>query len=181
MLAAAYVSSAVVAFTFARYWVPLVMPLIALALCYAALVTYQALFEQSEKRRVREVFSRVVSPSVVEELLKAPDLALVGKRRCVTVMFADIRGFTLMTDESHERAEQIVEREGIEGAEAQKVFDAESEQVVGTVNQYLSAIADTIKKNGGTLDKYIGDCVMAFWGAPTGQRSSRGGLRPERD
>jgi class 3 adenylate cyclase/CHASE2 domain-containing sensor protein len=167
MLAAAYVSSAVVAFTFARYWVPLVMPLIALALCYAALVTYQALFEQSEKRRVREVFSRVVSPSVVEELLKAPNLALVGKRRCVTVMFADIRGFTLMTDESHERAEQIVEREGIEGAEAQKVFDSESEQVVGTVNQYLSAIADTIKKNGGTLDKYIGDCVMAFWGAPT--------------
>jgi class 3 adenylate cyclase/CHASE2 domain-containing sensor protein len=167
MLAAVYISSAVAAFIFARYWVPLVMPLIALALCYAALVTYQALFEQSEKRRVRGVFSRVVAPSVVEELLKAPNLALVGKRRCVTVMFADIRGFTVMTDESHERAEQIVEREGIEGPEAQKVFDGESEEVVGTVNQYLSAIADTIKKNGGTLDKYIGDCVMAFWGAPT--------------
>jgi class 3 adenylate cyclase/CHASE2 domain-containing sensor protein len=167
MLAAVYISSAAAAFIFARYWVPLVMPLIALALCYAALVTYQALFEQSEKRRVREVFSRVVSPSVVEELLKAPNLALVGKRRCVTVMFADIRGFTEMTDKSQERAEQIVEREGLEGAAAQKVFDAESEEVVGTVNQYLSAIADTIKKNGGTLDKYIGDCVMAFWGAPT--------------
>ena len=167
MLAAAYISSAAAAFIFARYWVPLVMPLIALALCYAALVTYQALFEQSEKRRVRGVFSRVVAPSVVEELLKAPNLALVGKRRCVTVMFADIRGFTVMTDESHERAEQIVEREGIEGPEAQRVFDGESEEVVGTVNQYLSAIADTIKKNGGTLDKYIGDCVMAFWGAPT--------------
>ena len=167
MLAAVYISSAVAAFTFARYWVPMVMPLIALALCYAALVTYQALFEQSEKRRVREVFSRVVSPSVVEELLKAPNLALVGKRRCVTVMFADIRGFTEMTDKSQERAEQIVKRKGIEGAEAQKVFDAESEEVVGTVNQYLSAIADTIKKNDGTLDKYIGDCVMAFWGAPT--------------
>ena len=167
MLAAVYISSAVAAFTFARYWVPLVMPLLALALCYASLVTYQALFEQSEKRRVREVFSRVVSPSVVEELLKAPNLALVGKRRCVTVMFADIRGFTEMTDKSQERAEQIVAREGIEGADAQKVFDGESEEVVGTVNQYLSAIADTIKKNGGTLDKYIGDCVMAFWGAPT--------------
>jgi CHASE2 domain-containing sensor protein len=57
MLAAVYISSAAAAFTFARYWVPLVMPLIALALCYAALVTYQALFEQSEKRRVRGVFS----------------------------------------------------------------------------------------------------------------------------
>ena len=167
MLAAVYISSAAAAFIFARYWVPLVMPLIALALCYAALVTYQALFEQSEKRRVREVFSRVVSPSVVGESSKAPNLALVGKRRCVTVMFADIRGFTEMTDKSHERAEQIVEGESIEGAEAQRVFDGESEEVVVTVNQDLSAIADTIKKNGGTLDKYIGDRVMAFWGAPT--------------
>lgn len=167
LLALIYAAGATAAFVVARHWVPMVMPLIALALSYAALVTYQALFEGREKRRVRKVFARVVSPSVVEELLKAPDLALVGKRRCVTVMFADIRGFTEMTDKSQERAERIVEQEHIQGDEAQKVFDSESEEVLGTVNQYLSAIAGTIKKNDGTLDKYIGDCVMAFWGAPT--------------
>jgi adenylate cyclase len=167
LLALIYVAGATAAFVFARSWVPLVMPLTGLAFAYGSLVTYQALFERTEKRRVRQVFSRVVSPSVVEELLKAPDLALVGKRRCVTVMFADIRGFTAMTDDSQERAEQIVQQEKIEGDEAQKIFDSESEEVLGTVNQYLSAIADTIKKNDGTLDKFIGDCVMAFWGAPT--------------
>lgn len=167
LLALVYITTASAAFVFARYWVPLVMPLLALALCYAALVTYQALFEQGEKRRVRDLFSRLVSPSVVQELLKAANLSLVGKRRRVTVVFADIRGFTEMTDNSHARAEQAVENERLEGADAQAVFDEESEEVLATVNLYLSAIADTIKANGGTLDKYIGDCVMAFWGAPT--------------
>ena len=166
LLALIYVASASAAFLFARYWVPLIMPLIGLALAYAALVTYQALFEGSEKRRVRDIFSRLVAPSVVQELLKASNLSLVGKRRKVTVLFADIRGFTAMTDDSHARAAKVVEQQHLYGDEAQNIFDEESQQVLATVNLYLSTIAASIKHNGGTLDKYIGDCVMAFWGAP---------------
>ena len=165
-LGAIYVAAAAAAQIFARWWMPLVTPLLSLAAGYVALLTYQAFFEETEKRRVKDIFSRLVSPSVVQELLKATTLSLIGKRRRVTVLFSDIRGFTEMTDKSHARAEDIVHRENLQGADAEKIFDEESQEVVKTVNLYLGTIADTIKKLDGTLDKYIGDCVMAFWGAP---------------
>jgi class 3 adenylate cyclase/CHASE2 domain-containing sensor protein len=178
LLGAIYVVAAAAAQIFARYSMPLVTPLLSLSAGYVALVTYQAFFEQSEKRRVKDIFSKLVSPSVVQELLSAKTLSLVGKRRRVTVLFSDLRGFTEMTDKSHARAEQIVRQLHDHDldpdlalksptADAEKIFDEESQEVVKTVNLYLGAIADTIKKHGGTLDKYIGDCVMAFWGAPT--------------
>jgi class 3 adenylate cyclase/CHASE2 domain-containing sensor protein len=166
LLAITYVAAGWAAFVFARYWMPLVAPLVALGAGYVPLMTYQAFFEKSERRRVKDIFSRLVSPSVVQELLKSTNLSLVGKRRRVTVVFSDIRGFTQMSDKSHARARDIVREERLEGAAAEKMFDEESQEVLTTVNLYLSTIADTIKKNGGTLDKYIGDCVMAFWGAP---------------
>lgn len=165
-LGAIYVAAAAAGQIFARWWMPLVTPLFSLAAGYVALLTYQAFFEETEKRRVKDIFSRLVSPSVVQELLKATTLSLIGKRRRVTVLFSDIRGFTEMTDKSHARAEDIVHRENLEGAAAEAVVDEESQEVVKTVNLYLGTIADTIKKLDGTLDKYIGDCVMAFWGAP---------------
>jgi class 3 adenylate cyclase/CHASE2 domain-containing sensor protein len=165
-LGAIYVAAAAAAQIFARWWMPIVTPLFSLAAGYVALLTYQAFFEETEKRRVKDIFSRLVSPSVVQELLKATSLSLIGKRRRVTVLFSDIRGFTEMTDKSQARAENIVHRENLEGAAAETVFDEESQEVVKTVNLYLGTIADTIKKLDGTLDKYIGDCVMAFWGAP---------------
>jgi class 3 adenylate cyclase/CHASE2 domain-containing sensor protein len=167
LLAVSYVATATAAFVFARYWTPLVAPLLSLAAGYVPLMTYQAFFEKTERRRVKDIFSRLVAPSVVQELLKATNLSLIGKRRRVTVLFADIRGFTQMSDNSHARAEEIVGQEKLEGAEAGKIFDEESQEVLKTVNLYLGTIADTIKKHSGTLDKYIGDCVMAFWGAPT--------------
>lgn len=165
-LAALHVAGAAAAQIFARWWMPIVTPLLALAAGYVVLLPYQAFFEQTEKRRVKDLFSKLVSPSVVQELLKTPTLSLIGKRRRVTVLFSDIRGFTAMTDKSQARAEEIVYGENLAGAEAEKIFDEESQEVVKTVNLYLGAIADTIKKHDGTLDKYIGDCVMAFWGAP---------------
>jgi class 3 adenylate cyclase/CHASE2 domain-containing sensor protein len=165
-LGATYVGAAAAAFVLARFWMPLVAPLLALAAGYVPLMTYQAFFEKTEKRRVRDMFSRLVSPSVVQELLKTTNLSLIGKRRRVTILFSDIRGFTQMCDKSHARATDIVRQEKLGGAEAEKVFDDESQEVLKTVNLYLSTIADTIKQHGGTLDKYIGDCVMAFWGAP---------------
>jgi class 3 adenylate cyclase/CHASE2 domain-containing sensor protein len=167
VLALVYVVAAAAAFILARYWLPMVTPLIALFLCYAALVTYQALFEQTERQRIRGIFARIVSPNIVQELLQAQKPALGGARRQVTVLFADIRGFTEITDASHERAEAQVKREELGPQQAEAVFDAESQLVLKTVNQYLSIVADTVKSHDGTLDKYIGDCVMAFWGAPS--------------
>ena len=125
------------------------------------------LFEQTERKRVKSVFSKIVSPDVVNELLQAETLALGGARREVTVFFADVRGFTEFTDRSHEAATQYVQANRLIDTAATEYFDRQAAEALGTVNQYLACVADTVKLHGGTLDKYIGDCVMAFWGAPT--------------
>jgi adenylate cyclase len=100
-------------------------------------------------------------------LLKSDKLSLGGARREVTVFFADVRGFTEMTDNQQDRAERHVRERQLAPTEAEAHYDEQSQEVLRTVNLYLSAIADAVKKHEGTLDKYIGDCVMAFWGAPT--------------
>ena len=69
---------------------------------HLSLVTWRAIFEEGEKRRVKAVFSKIVSPDVVSELLHAEKLSLGGARREVTVFFADVRGFTALTDEAQE-------------------------------------------------------------------------------
>src|SRR6185436_17088692 len=91
-----------------RYWLPLVLPATGSFSALLSLITYRAFFEQSEQRRVRQVFAKLVSPNVVNELLKAEKLSLGGARRKVTVLFSDVRGFTEMTDESQLKAEQHV-------------------------------------------------------------------------
>lgn len=151
-----------------RTWLPLIAPLAGgLLIPYLSLVTYRVIFEEREQRRVKQVFKRIVSPNVVNELLSAEKLSLGGARRKLTVFFADVRGFTEMTDSTHARAEQFVRDHQLAGPEAEQYFDDSAREVLATVNLYLGTIADVIKKHDGTLDKYIGDCVMAFWGAPT--------------
>lgn len=167
LLGAIYVSLSLYLYTEVRYWIPLVLPCGALFLTHTALISYRAFFEQRERRRIRGIFAKIVSPNVVNELLKAEKLALGGARREVTVLFSDVRGFTEMTDESHARAEEFVREQKLSDAQAEAYFNEQAEEVLRTVNHYLGTIADTVKKHEGTLDKYIGDCVMAFWGAPT--------------
>ena len=150
-----------------RLWLPLVLPITALVLTHFTLVTYRAIFEQKERRRIRNIFDHIVSPNVVNELLNADSLSLDGVRREVTVFFSDVRGFTELTDDSHARAEEYVREKQLPPAEAELYFDEQAQLVLRTVNLYLGLIADTVKNHVGTLDKYIGDCVMAFWGAPT--------------
>lgn len=150
-----------------RWWLPFVFPMGAMLAEHISLVTYRVVFEQREQRRVKSVFSKIVSPDVMHELLSAEKLALGGARREVTVFFADVRGFTTLTDEMQERVAEFVRDRHLDPDTAEACFDEFAGETLKTVNLYLSVVADAVKKYGGTLDKYIGDCVMAFWGAPT--------------
>jgi adenylate cyclase len=168
LLLVGYAATAVVLFVKFRWWLPLIYPLGgAVLMQYVMQSTYRVVFEEREKRRVRSVFSKVVSPNVVNELLGADLLALNGARREVTVFFADIRGFTKLTDLAQEQVADFVRQGEVDPVTAEKHFEASAREMLETVNQYLAAVADVIKDHGGTLDKYIGDCVMAFWNAPT--------------
>ncbi len=162
----AYILIAAVAFTSARFVMPITAPIVGLLLSHFTLLSYQVFFEQGERRRIKTVFAKLVSPKVVNELLKAEALSVRGARREVSVLFADVRGFTEITDSTHALAEEFAHHNNLSPAEAEAYLDSQSQEVLKTVNLYLSAIADIVKQHDGTLDKYIGDCVMAFWGAP---------------
>jgi len=82
------------------------------------------------------------------------------------VLFADVRGFTEFTDTTQERVAEYVAKNKLTGPSAEALFDEQARETLETVNRYLGLVADTIIKHDGTLDKFIGDCVMAFWGAP---------------
>lgn len=101
--------------------------------------------EREEKKKIRSIFDKFVSPKVIENIMNNPDaLALGGKRRNVTLFFADIRGFTSMSEAMADRPEIVLE----------------------IVNRFHSAMTDIIIAKGGTVDKYIGDALMAIFGAP---------------
>ncbi len=166
-LGGAWLSTALWAFLAHRWMLPVAHPLVAgLLLPYGAMVSARAVFEQRERHRVRSVFAKMVSPEIVQEMLGSGRIELGGARREVSVFFADVRGFTDLTDRAQAEAEHYVQEQGITGAAAEEYYEARAHDVLDTVNLYLGAIADVVKFHQGTLDKYIGDCVMAFWGAP---------------
>jgi len=168
LLLLAYVAAGFYAFVEFRYWLPLVFPIAgAMLVEHLSLITYRVVFEEREQRRVRSVFSKIVSPDVMNELLGAEKLSLGGTRREVTIFFADVRGFTTLTDEMHQRVADFIREHQLETDVAETCIEESAQETLETVNLYLAAVADAVKKHGGTLDKYIGDCVMAFWGAPT--------------
>ena len=126
-----------------RIWIAVFLPTATLTTNYAAIVSYRFFFEEKEKRKVRGVFQHYMAHSVIERLVENPEqVHLGGEEKELSVMFADIRGFTTIS----------------EGLSPSKLVEL--------LNQYLSEMTDTIFKNWGTLDKYIGDAIMAFWGAP---------------
>ena len=153
------------------YWLPFVFPMAAVTMMeYTSLVTYRVVFEEQEKRHVKSIFSKMVSPDIVNELLAAKKLSLGGARREVTVFFADVRGFTKLTDEMQKQAADFVREQKLDPEAAEKCIDESARETLNTVNLYLAAVADTVITRSGMLDKYIGDCVMAFWGAPLENR-----------
>ena len=138
----AWVWGTVVVFRGGVWW-PMVMPLAALGLAFVGDLGWHYVVEGRERRKVSRLFSRYVSKAVYQQLLEAPQLAqLGGTRRFMTVLFSDMRGFTSLT-----------ERES-------------PEAMVAQLNDYFTRMVQLVFAHQGTLDKFVGDMVMALYGAP---------------
>lgn len=165
-----YVVFAFALYTKTRVWMPIVLPLTGAVLVnHGFLLMWRVLFEQANSRRIKAIFGSVVSEKIISVLLATENLSLGGARREITVLFADVRGFTELTDKSQDQVDEYVRRKSLTGQSAETARDEQARETLETVNLYLGLVADTIIKQDATLDKFIGDCVMAFWGAPTAQ------------
>jgi adenylate cyclase len=123
------------------WWLNFIVPALTLSSNVLLVSLYRSLFEEKEKRRVRSAFGQYLSPEVIRRLLMNPQL-VEPKKTDITVMFSDIRGFTTISEK------------------------LDAQDLANFLNQYLSDMTGLVFENHGTLDKYIGDAVMAFWGAP---------------
>lgn len=166
-LAVVYVALAAWLYLVFRVWAPIFLPLVCSGVVtHVCSLVQRVRFEQSQKKMIKQLFTRVLSPDVVNEVLKEETIQVRGKRLEITIYFADVRGFTELTDVTQAQAEEYVKANNLSGAAAEAYFDAKAKEVLDIVNMYLAIISDVVKSHKGLLDKYIGDCVMAFWGAP---------------
>jgi adenylate cyclase len=120
-----------------------VYPSLSVLVIFLASVILTYIRVEAEKRQVRSAFGLYISPDFMKELTSNPDkLKLGGEIRDLTVMFTDIRSFTTIS-------------EGLT-----------PEELIGLMNDFLTPMSDLVMKNRGTIDKYMGDAMMAFWNAP---------------
>ena len=121
-------------------------PALGMILVYTGVTGYRFSTEEKEKRWIKKTFSSYMSPQVIKELAENPDkLKLGGEKKVMTVFFSDIRGFTTISEKYP------------------------PEEVVSILNEYLSAMTEIVFKYEGTLDKFVGDEIMAFWNSPLAQ------------
>jgi adenylate cyclase len=146
IVAVGYIVIAYVLFDIMNFICTFATPLMQIGATFTAITTYKVLTEQKEKKFIKQTFSKFVSKSVVDELLKYPEkLKLGGEKKILTVLFSDIRGFTSISEK------------------------VTPEALVDHLNEYLQEMTDVVIEYNGTLDKYVGDEIMAFWGAPIPQ------------
>jgi adenylate cyclase len=128
------------------YYLEITPPTVSLVISFIVTATYSYATEGKQRKQVRNAFQHYVSPAVVDSILKEVDkLKLGGEKKVMTALFSDIRGFTSIS-------------EGLD-----------PEDLVKFLNEYFSVMTRIIMKYQGTLDKFIGDAIMAFYGAPLRQ------------
>ena len=130
-----------------NFWLELAPALVALVLAGLAAFGLNYLIEGRQRRFIRSAFAQYLSPQVIETLIAQPEtLKLGGKRETLTLFFSDIEGFTTISTQM------------------------DAERVAQFLNDYLGLLSDAIMALGGTIDKYEGDAIIAFWNAPLPQR-----------
>ncbi len=148
VLMALYLLGTQYLFVYHRLWVDLLVPVATMILLYTTITGYRFFREEIKSRQIRHMFSSYTTKKVVDQLLENPELALLGgTNREVTVLFSDVRSFTTFCE------------------------SRTPDQVIASLNEFLSEMTDVIFTWDGTLDKFVGDEIMAFWGAPGKQKN----------
>jgi adenylate cyclase len=133
------------ALTFGRIFISPLAPAAAYFITAAGQTALDYIEERHNRKQIIRAFSQYLSPALVQRLAQDPSqLRLGGERRTLSILFCDVRGFTTISEELRN----------------------DPEQLTSLINRLLTPLSDTVLKHNGTIDKYIGDCVMAFWNAP---------------
>ena len=140
----AVIAAAFAAYQWGNLWIPMVMYLAGITAAFITGTLYNYVTEGSQKRFIKSAFSQYLSPKVIERIIADPSqLKLGGEKREMTAIFTDVRSFSTITEAL-----------------------GDPEKLVELLNYYLTRMSDIILENQGTIDKYEGDAIIAFFGAP---------------
>jgi len=128
-----------------RLLIDFTYPLMSTTAIYLTLIFSSFVREQAQRRQIRSAFGQYLSPALVEQLAQSPEkLVLGGEEREMTIMFSDMRGFTSISE----------------------TYKSDPQGLTALMNRFLTPLTNAILNRKGTIDKYMGDAIMAFWNAP---------------